>query len=232
MKTGIIIFPGSNCDRDMSVVMKNVFGLEPIRIWHKDTHLPQGLDFIAIPGGFSYGDYLRCGALAAHSNIIPALSEYADKGGYILGVCNGFQILLESGLLPGALMRNRNMHFVCKDVQLRVETTESAFTRAYQHNAVIKIPVAHADGNYYASNQDLDVLNNEKRIAFKYTDVSGMTTERAGFNGSVDNIAGILSENRRILGMMPHPERMAEAALGGIDGRTLFEGLMSQLVSV
>lgn len=231
MKTGVLIFPGSNCDRDMCVVLEDVYGVEPVRIWHKETTIPQGLDLIAVPGGFSYGDYLRCGALAAQSAIIPALKQYAENGGYILGVCNGFQILVETGLLPGVLMRNRSVQFVCKDVNLCVETTHSAFTQKYMDNAVVTIPVAHADGNYYASPDVMDCLQGEDRIAFTYVNAAGLKTSAANFNGSVNNIAGILSENRRILGMMPHPERMADPALGGTDGRTLFEGLLSEVAS-
>jgi phosphoribosylformylglycinamidine synthase subunit PurQ / glutaminase len=230
MKTGVIVFPGSNCDRDMFVVLRDTFGQDPVKIWHKDTTLPDGLDLIAIPGGFSYGDYLRCGALAAQSNIIAPLKDYVQKGGHVLGVCNGFQILLETGLLPGALMRNQHTNFVCKNVLLRIETTNSPFTNLYKNNEIITIPVAHADGNYYASDDILSELEDQDRIAFRYVNVAGVPTPEANFNGSMQNIAGILSENRRVLGMMPHPERMADSALGGVDGKVLFKGLLNKLV--
>jgi phosphoribosylformylglycinamidine synthase len=225
MRAAVIVFPGSNCDRDMAVALRRVTGREPAMVWHKDTALPAGLDLVALPGGFSFGDYLRCGAIAARSPIMRAVADFARRGGLVLGVCNGFQILIETGLLPGALMRNRTLKFVCRDVHLSVETTDSPFTRAYGNRRVITVPIAHHDGAYVADDETLARLRGEDRIAFRYTDARGEPVAEANPNGSEDNIAGILSENRRVLGMMPHPERMAEPAHGGTDGALLFEGL-------
>ena len=221
MKAAVIQFPGSNCDRDMAVALEAVAGNGQVTtVWHKETTLPQGLDIVAIPGGFSSGDYLRCGAIAARSPIAKAVADFASRGGYVLGVCNGFQVLTETGLLPGALMRNSGLKFVCKDVGLKVETTDSAFTSGYQKGQVISVPVAHHDGNYVASDELLAQLRNEDRIAFTYTDNP---------NGSVADIAGVLSSNRRVLGMMPHPERCTESAHGGTDGAAMFRSLMDAM---
>lgn len=225
MKTAVIVFPGSNCDRDLAVSLKQATGTAPAMVWHKDAALPSGLDAVAIPGGFSFGDYLRCGAIAARSPIMRSVVEFAEKGGIVLGICNGFQVLIETGLLPGALMRNRGLNFVCRDLDLRVETTSSPFTSLYKKGEVIRIPVAHHDGNYFAGDDLLKRLEGEDRVAFRYVDAAGEATEAGNPNGSAGNIAGLLSENRRVLGMMPHPERLADAALGGTDGARLFESL-------
>lgn len=222
MRSAVIVFPGSNCDRDMAVALRAATGSAATMVWHKDASLPQGLDLIAIPGGFSFGDYLRCGAIAARAPIMRAVVDFANRGGHVLGVCNGFQVLIESGLLPGALMRNAGLKFVCRDVGLRVETTDSAFTSAYSRGQGISVPVAHHDGNYVASEETLKALTTEDRIAFRYTDNP---------NGAVDDIAGILSSNRRVLGMMPHPERAADMALGCTDGAPLFRGLVDAMAT-
>jgi phosphoribosylformylglycinamidine synthase len=224
MRAAVIQFPGSNCDRDMAVALDKVSGHnKPTQlVWHKDSGLPEGLDIVAIPGGFSFGDYLRCGAIAARSPIMNAVVDFAKKGGYVLGVCNGFQVLTESGLLPGALMRNAGLKFVCKDVDLTVETTSSDFTSSYTKGSTIKVPVAHHDGNYNADPETLKALNDQDRVAFRYA---------SNPNGSIDNIAGILSENRRVLGMMPHPERLNDPLLGGTDGNGLFDSMANALVS-
>lgn len=224
MRAAVIQFPGSNCDRDMAVALDKVSGHnKPTQmVWHKESGLPDGLDMIAIPGGFSFGDYLRCGAIAARSPIMRAVVEFANKGGYVLGVCNGFQILTETGLLPGALMRNAGLKFICKDVTLNVSTNQSEFTSGYDQGAAITIPVAHHDGNYNADEATLKTLQDQDRIAFRYADNP---------NGSLDDIAGILSENRRVLGMMPHPERLNDPLLGGTDGNPMFESIASAMVS-
>ncbi len=216
MKSAVIVFPGSNCDRDMAVALERATGTAPEMIWHKDAKLPNAVDLVAIPGGFSFGDYLRCGAIAARAPIMTAVRDFAQSGGYVLGVCNGFQVLQETGLLPGALMRNANLKFVCRDVTLRIETSQSAFTDRYTKGAEIRVPVAHHDGNFIADNETLKRLNGEDRVAFRYCDNP---------NGSIEDIAGVLSENRRVLGMMPHPERLNAPELGGTDGAALFEGL-------
>ena len=221
MKAAVIVFPGSNCDRDLAVTLEKA-GADVQMVWHKDTALPSGLDFIGVPGGFSFGDYLRCGAIAAQSPICQSVVEFAGKGGYVFGVCNGFQILTETGLLPGALLRNAGLKYICKTVGLTVETTDSAFTNGYAKGQEIQIPIAHHDGNYNADADTLERLNGEDRVAFRYTDNP---------NGSVENIAGILSENRRVLGMMPHPERAADAGHGGTDGMPLFQSVMDQFVA-
>lgn len=219
MKSAVIVFPGSNCDRDMFTVLQAA-GLNPRYVWHADGSLPE-VDLVALPGGFSYGDYLRSGAMSAHSPIMQEVARHAERGGYILGVCNGFQILTETHLLPGTLMRNAQLHFICKDVQLKVETTDSAFTSAYQPGQVLTIPVAHHDGNYFADEKVLAQLKEHDQIAFTYAGETGNP------NGSQHNIAGIFSPNKRILGMMPHPERHAETLLGGLDGCGIFESLLA-----
>jgi phosphoribosylformylglycinamidine synthase subunit PurQ / glutaminase len=217
VKTAVIVFPGSNCDRDLAVALEQVSGTKPAMVWHRDSGLPAGLDLIAIPGGFSYGDYLRSGAMAARSPVMGAVREAAARGIAVLGVCNGFQILTEAGLLPGALMRNAGLHFVCRDAPLKVANSQTAFTSRYESDETITIPVAHHDGNYQADPETLDRLEGEGRIAFRYADE---------VNGSARSIAGIVSEAGNVLGMMPHPERMVEPAHGGTDGRRLFEGLL------
>ncbi len=222
MRAAVVQFPGSNCDRDLAVAFGNVTGKPAEMVWHKETGLPAGLDVIAIPGGFSFGDYLRCGAIAARSPIMQAVVDFANKGGYVLGICNGFQVLTESGLLPGALMRNAGMKFVCKDSELQVATRDSVFTAAYAKGAKITVPVAHHDGNYTADADTRKALHDQDRIAFTYVNNP---------NGSMDDIAGILSENRRVLGMMPHPERLNDPELGGIDGSGLFQSIADALVS-
>ena len=217
MKTAVIVFPGSNCDRDMLTALRHVTGREPVRIWHRETELPEGLGLIAVPGGFSYGDYLRSGAMAANSPVMRTVKDAADKGVPVLGVCNGFQILTEAGLLPGALMRNAGIRFVCRDVPLRVENSQSIFTGRYEAGEEVVFPVAHHDGNYQADAETLDRLEGEGRIAFRYT---------GECNGSARDIAGILNAGGNVLGLMPHPERAVESAHGRQDGRRLFEGLL------
>jgi phosphoribosylformylglycinamidine synthase subunit PurQ / glutaminase len=213
----VIVFPGSNCDRDMAVALEQVSGRAPEMVWHRESALPDGLDLIAIPGGFSYGDYLRSGAMAARSPVMGAVREAADRGVPVLGVCNGFQILTEAGLLPGALMRNAGIRFVCRDVALRVENSQSVFTSRYDAGEEIIIPLAHHDGNYQADEATLDRLEGEGRVAFRYA---------GECNGSARDIAGIVNESGNVLGMMPHPERAIEDAHGLKDGRRLFEGLL------
>jgi phosphoribosylformylglycinamidine synthase len=219
MRAAVVVFPGSNCDRDLAVAFQAA-GAHVTMVWHKDTVLPGGIDIVGIPGGFSYGDYLRCGAIAAQSPICRAVKDHAERGGYALGVCNGFQVLAETKILPGALLRNSGLKYICKTVDLKVETSDSAFTKAYNAGDVIGIPIAHHDGNYFADHDTLAELHDQDRVAFRYTDNP---------NGSADAIAGILSENRRVLGMMPHPERAADAAHGGTDGAALFRGLLGAL---
>jgi phosphoribosylformylglycinamidine synthase len=225
MKSAVIVFPGSNCDRDVQVALRASSGVAPAMVWHRETTLPK-VDLIVIPGGFSYGDYLRSGAMAARSPIMRAVIDAADRGLPILGICNGFQVLTECGLLPGVLMRNAGLRFVCRDVDLRVEATDSLFTRAYAPDQVIRIPVAHHDGNYFTDNETLARLNGDNRIAFRYAMDNGEITDEANPNGSLENIAGVLSENRRVLGVMPHPERLADPLLGGTDGRPMFDALV------
>ncbi|MBF9036278.1 phosphoribosylformylglycinamidine synthase subunit PurQ [Rhodobacterales bacterium HKCCE2091] len=221
MKAAVLVFPGSNCDRDLAVAFREA-GFSVDMVWHKDTALPEGVDIVGVPGGFSYGDYLRCGAIAAQSPIASALKAHAARGGYTLGICNGFQILTETRLLPGALLQNAGLKYICRTVGLRVETADSAFTRGYDKGQEIAIPIAHHDGNYTADPDTLDRLAGEDRIAFTYTDTP---------NGAARDIAGILSENRRTLGMMPHPERAADPAHGGTDGQALFRALAESLVA-
>lgn len=228
MKSAVIVFPGSNCDRDIQTALADVTGGEVIMHWHGDADLPD-VDLIAVPGGFSYGDYLRCGAMAAKSPVMREVKKRADAGTPVVGICNGFQILTEIELLPGVLMRNADLKFVCKDVHLSVETDSSVFTGGYARGQVIRIPVAHHDGNYYADDDTLKALNDQDRIAFRYVSADGKRGNGANPNGSMDDIAGILNEKRNVLGMMPHPERLADTALGGTDGRPMFEGILSTL---
>jgi phosphoribosylformylglycinamidine synthase subunit PurQ / glutaminase len=218
MKSAVIVFPGSNCDRDLAVSFESVFGTKPVMVWHRETSLPDDLDLIGVPGGFSYGDYLRSGAMAAQSPIMQAVVDAAAQGRTVLGICNGFQVLTEAGLLPGALMRNAGIKFVGRDVALTVANSQTAFTSRYDADEMLNIPVAHHDGNYFADDATLDRLEGEGRVAFRYAEP---------VNGSARNIAGIVNDAGNVLGMMPHPERMIEAAHGGTDGRRLFEGLLA-----
>jgi len=217
VKTAVIVFPGSNCDRDLAVALEAVTGTAPAMVWHGDSDLPDRVGLIALPGGFSYGDYLRCGAISARSPVMRAVVDAAGRGVPVLGVCNGFQVLTEAGLLPGALMRNAGLDFVCRDVALTVANSQSLFTAQYRADETIRVPVAHHDGNYFADADTLDRLEGEGRVAFRYAEP---------VNGSARSIAGILNDAGNVLGMMPHPERKIEGAHGGNDGRRLFEGLL------
>ena len=221
MRAAVIVFPGSNCDRDLAVAFERA-GAQVDMVWHKDTGLPEGIDIVGVPGGFSYGDYLRCGAIAAQSPIVKSVKAHAERGGYVLGICNGFQVLTETGLLPGALLRNAGLKYICKTVGLKVATSQSDFTNGYNAGDVIDIPIAHHDGNYFADDDTIARLQDEDRVAFTYTDNP---------NGARADIAGILSENRRVLGMMPHPERAADAGHGGTDGAALFRALAGALTA-
>lgn len=216
MKTSVIVFPGSNCDRDAAVALEAATGHPPAMVWHGDAELPNS-DLIVLPGGFSYGDYLRCGAIAKFSPVMRAVSRFAAQGGPVLGICNGFQILVEAGLLPGALLPNRGLRFVCKPVRLRVETARSPFTAAAQPGQILRLPVAHGEGCYYADDRTLDRLEAEDRVAFRYLDNP---------NGSLRDIAGILSRERNVLGLMPHPERATDALMGSTDGLVIFQSLV------
>jgi phosphoribosylformylglycinamidine synthase subunit PurQ / glutaminase len=218
-RAGVVVFPGSNCDRDLAVALAAA-GAEVAMVWHKDTGLPAGLDVVGVPGGFAFGDYLRCGAIAARSPIMRAVVDFAGRGGLVLGVCNGFQVLTETGLLPGTLMRNAGLRFICDGAALAVATTESPFTRGYAPGEAIRLPIAHHDGNYFADPPTLARLEGEDRVAFRYI---------ANPNGSASSIAGILSANRRVLGLMPHPERAVDPLHGGTDGQRLFAGLATAL---
>lgn len=229
IRFGVIVFPGSNCDHDAYHVAKHVFGQEARFIWHKEASVGD-VDFVIVPGGFSYGDYLRSGAIARFSPIMKDVVRFANAGGPVMGICNGFQILCESGLLPGALMRNESLRFICKDVRLRTQNNSSLFTSQLSEGEVLTIPVAHGDGNYIASNDILDRLEGEGRVAFKYCDAGGNVTPESNPNGSSRGIAGILNEQGNVLGMMPHPERASEAILGRTDGVKLFESIVSGLV--
>ena len=217
MNSAVIVFPGSNCDRDLAVALETVTGRKPSMVWHRDSELPTNVNFIGIPGGFSYGDYLRSGAMAARSPIMRAVADAAARGVPVIGICNGFQVLTETGLLPGALMRNAGLNFVCRPVGLKVENSQSLFTAQYRNGENITFPVAHHDGNYQADSETLDRLEGQGRVAFRYTEE---------VNGSARDIAGILNDSGNVLGLMPHPERMIEKAHGGTDGRRLFEGLL------
>lgn len=230
MKSAVLVFPGSNCDRDLAVSLEQATGSKPAMVWHKETELPEGVDLVAVPGGFSFGDYLRCGAIAARSPIMAAVRAHAERGGLVLGICNGWQVLIESGLLEGALLRNAGLDFVCKDVLLRVETA-CDFTAGYAVGDLLRIPVAHHDGNFFAPEATLDRIEAEDRVAFRYVDATGAPSPEGNPNGSARNIAGMLSPNRRVLGMMPHPERLADAALGGSDGAGLFRGLVDRIAA-
>ena len=228
LRASVIVFPGSNCDRDVRVALEKVTGGPVEMVWHGDASVPAA-DLIVLPGGFAYGDYLRCGAMAAHSPIMRDVVARARAGTPVLGICNGFQVLTETGLLPGVLMRNASLRFVCRDVHLKVERTDTPFTSSYRRGEVIRIPIAHGDGNYFADAVTLDELEGEGRVVLRYVDASGDATAAANPNGAQRNIAGICDPTRRILGMMPHPERLFEPLLGGSDGRKVFESLLATL---
>jgi len=226
MKFGIVVFPGSNCDHDCYHVVRNVLGQEAEYIWHKDKEI-NGFDCLILPGGFSYGDYLRTGAIAKFSPVMNSVREFADKGGFVIGICNGFQILVEAGLLPGALMRNRDLKFICESRYIRVESSDTPFTRLYKKGEVVKFPIAHADGNYFADDETLKRIQDNGQIVFRYCDADGEVAEEANPNGSLLNIAGICNEKRNVLGIMPHPERCAENILGNTDGKRVFESIIN-----
>ncbi len=233
MKAAVIVFPGSNCDRDVQVALKQAvgrqaMGREPLMVWHKETTFDP-VDLIVLPGGFSYGDYLRCGAMAANSPVMKEVVARAAKGVAVLGICNGFQMLTETGLVPGVLMRNADLRFVCRDVTVKVETSQSLFTAKYEQGQAIRIPVAHHDGNYFADDDTLAAMEDRGQIAFRYCDAEGEITAEANPNGSQRNIAGVYNETKTVLGLMPHPERLADPRLGGSDGRPLFDGLVEAL---
>jgi phosphoribosylformylglycinamidine synthase I len=228
MKAAIVIFPGSNRERDVCAALKRASGKEPALVWHGDSELPAA-DLIVLPGGFAYGDYLRCGAMAAHSPIMREVKARAAKGVPVLGICNGFQVLTEAGLLPGALLANRTLSFVCRDIHLRVENSQTIFTCGYAAGQAIRVPVAHGEGNYTADGATLDRLEGEGRVAFRYCGPDGELTEAGNFNGSARSIAGIFNATHTVLGMMPHPENVTDPLLGGTDGQGLFNGLVSAL---
>jgi phosphoribosylformylglycinamidine synthase I len=224
MKAGIVIFPGINRERDMAIALENSFGTAPRMLWHKDTNVA-GLDLVVIPGGFSFGDYLRCGAMAAQSPIMQAVKQHAERGGYVLGVCNGFQILTEAGILPGALLRNASLRFLSMDCHLRVERADTVFTNQYQPGQTFRTVMAHGDGNYFADQDTLDRLEAERLVAFRYATRAGDVTPEVNLNGSARSIAGIFSPNLRVLGLMPHPEDLVDPLMGGTDGKPLFDAL-------
>jgi phosphoribosylformylglycinamidine synthase I len=228
VRVAVIVFPGSNCDRDAKVALETATGQPVDMVWHGDHNLPK-VDLIVVPGGFSYGDYLRCGAMAAHSPIMRDIKEAVGKGVPALGICNGFQILTESGLLPGILMQNANLKYICRPVHLRIETSQSLFTTGYEEGQIVEIPVAHNEGNYFADDDTLDRLEGEDRIAMRYSTPSGDVNADSNPNGAARNIAGIFNEAKTVLGMMPHPERAADAQHGGTDGKAMFNGLVEAL---
>jgi phosphoribosylformylglycinamidine synthase len=229
MRAAVIVFPGSNRERDMARALKLVSGREPAMVWHAETELPPGTDLVVLPGGFSYGDYLRCGAIAARAPIMDAVRAHAAKGGLVLAICNGFQIACEAGLLPGVLMRNAQLKFICRDVYLRVERSDTAFSRGYNAGQVIRVPVAHGEGNYVADAETVARLEAEGRVLYRYVAPDGALDPAWNHNGATNAIAGILNERRNVLGMMPHPENHVEAAMGCTDGRGLFAGLVDHV---
>ena len=229
MKSAVVVFPGINRERDMARTLRLVSGDAPAMVWHAESDLPKGTDLVVVPGGFSYGDYLRCGAIAARSPVMKAVHDFADKGGLVLGVCNGFQILCEAGLLPGVLMRNSQLKFICRDVYLRVERSDTPFTRGYNAGQVIKVPVAHGEGNYIADGETVARLEGDGRVIFRYSSPDGMIDPNWNHNGAMNAIAGILNARGNVLGMMPHPENHVEASIGSTDGRGLFAGLVDHL---
>ena len=228
MRFGILVFPGSNCDHDCYHVIKHLLGQPAHFIWHKETDL-RGVDAVIIPGGFSYGDYLRTGAIAKYSPVMKSVRDFAQSGGPVLGICNGFQILLEAGLLPGAMLRNRSLKFICKDVFVRVETADTPFTTGIASGRVLKFPIAHAEGNYYADPETLRILQENHQVVFRYSEQNGRISDESNPNGSLDSVAGICNRSRNVLGMMPHPERSAEGLDGHTDGRLLFESVLERL---
>jgi phosphoribosylformylglycinamidine synthase I len=228
MKFGVVIFPGSNCDHDIIYVLKKIMKQEVVKLWHKDTDL-QGCDFIVLPGGFSYGDYLRSGAIARFSPIMENVISYAKKGGYLMGICNGFQILCESGLLPGALLHNNNQKFICKNIYIKAETNKSLITSSIDLSRSLKIPIAHGEGRYYADEKIIAALIKNDQILFRYCDEKNKITESSNPNGSLQNIAGITNEKRNVFGMMPHPERAADNELKNTDGKLIFESILSSV---
>jgi len=225
MKSAVLVFPGSNRERDMAHALKLVSGREAAMVWHAEHELPAGTDLVVLPGGFSYGDYLRCGAIAARAPIMEAVRAHARRGGLVMGVCNGFQILCESELLPGALLRNAALKFICRDVHLKIERSDTPFTRGYNAGQVIRVPVAHGEGNYFASEGTIGRLEAEGRILFRYTDAEGKRDPKSNVNGALNSIAGVLNEKLNVLGLMPHPENLIDPLVGGIDGRGMFESL-------
>lgn len=225
MKCGVLVFPGSNCDHDCYHILKHVFGLDTRWIWHKDESL-DGLDLVVLPGGFSYGDYLRAGAIARFSPVMKAVTKYAERGGRVLGICNGFQILAEAGLLPGALMRNRSQKFICRSVSVRVENAGTPFTAQCGEKAVLKIPIAHADGNYYVDSEKLKRMNDNGQVVLRYCGPDGEVSGAANPNGSLENIAGVVNEKKNVMGMMPHPERCADPLWPDLDGQLIFKSLI------
>ncbi|HEY6335441.1 MAG TPA: phosphoribosylformylglycinamidine synthase subunit PurQ [Alphaproteobacteria bacterium] len=228
MKAAVIVFPASNCDRDVKVALERTEGVEPVMVWHKETEIPK-VDLIVLPGGFAFGDYLRCGAIAAHSPVMYEVRQRADKGVPILGICNGFQILTEAGLLPGTLLQNAGLKFLSQDVHLKVLTSQSLFTNRYEAGQTIRVPIAHHEGNYFADKDTLNRLEDNGQIAFRYCTEQGEVTAEANPNGAARNIAGIFNGSKTILGLMPHPERLADPALGGTDGKALFDGIAEAL---
>jgi phosphoribosylformylglycinamidine synthase len=230
MKFGIVVFPGSNCDHDAYHATRHVLGQDAEYLWHKDTDL-KGADVLILPGGFSYGDYLRTGAIARFSPIMPAVQAFAAKGGPVLGICNGFQILLEAGLIPGAMLRNRSVKFVCAHMHIRVEQTDTPFTNSARKGQVLRIPIAHGEGNYFAAPEVLAKLEANRQVIFRYTTAQGDVTDEANPNGSMAGIAGLCNEARNVVGMMPHPERASESALGSADGRVILESAVQSLKS-
>jgi phosphoribosylformylglycinamidine synthase len=230
MRFGVVIFPGSNCDQDLIHVMRDVLKQDVVELWHKDHHL-NNCDFILLPGGFSYGDYLRSGAIARFSPIMQEIKEFADKGGFVFGICNGFQILTEAHLLPGALMHNNNHQFICKNVHIRCETDESAITSKLSIGQVLKVPIAHGEGNYYCSDEQLDELEKNKQILFRYCEENGNATVAGNPNGALSNIAGICNRQRNVFGRMPHPERASESLLANSDGRIIFESILNTVMA-
>jgi phosphoribosylformylglycinamidine synthase len=229
LRAAVIVFPGSNCDRDVKVALEKVAGARVDMVWHADAGVP-ATDLIVLPGGFAFGDYLRTGAMAAHSPIMRDVVAKAKGGTPVLGICNGFQVLCEAGLLPGVLMRNASLRFVCRDVLLKVERNDTLFTARYRRGEIVRIPIAHGDGNYFADEATLDALEGEGRVVFRYVDADGHATPQSNPNGAQRNIAGICDQRRRVLGIMPHPERLFEPMLGGTDGRRLFESVAASLV--
>jgi len=230
MKASVIVFPGSNCDRDVKVALAASLGSDPDMVWHGGTELPK-TDIIVVPGGFSYGDYLRSGAMAAHSPIMREVVARANSGVPVLGICNGFQILTEAGLLPGVLMRNADLKFICRDVHLKVENASTLFTAGYSQSQVIRVPIAHHDGNYETDEETLKQIEGNGQVAFRYCDEAGAITHEANPNGSMANIAGITNQGHTVLGMMPHPERLVDPLQGGTDGKAMFDGLLNSLAA-